>query len=384
MSESSNSNKGLRRLNHELSVLNAIARELNRSVNLGEALEFTLAQVAELLGLRTGWIWLTNEDSSEPYLAAAQNLPPALADDPRRMDGSGYCYCLDTYKRGDLEGAANVNVLTCSRLDGLVDGTDGLRYHASIPLYAQDMKLASPGWRSLSPEDLQLLYTVGDLLSIAVERARLFAQSTRLGAVEERNRLAREIHDTLAQGLTATALQLESADALLDAGSEGAHEPLRRALSLTRSNLEEALRSVLDLRAAPLEGRPLSEALSALIDRWEAETGIGARYRAVNGSRPLPPRVEAALYRICQETLTNVARHAGAERVAIQLVATPERVRLVVEDDGRGLDSSRVPEGRHGIVGMRERAEMLGGTLEVRSGPGAGTRIEAIVPLEKL
>jgi len=382
-------NKDLRRLNHELSVLNEIARELNRSVNLGEALGFTLAQVAELLGLRTGWIWLMNEDSSEPYLAAAQNLPPVLSEEPRRMDGSGYCYCLDTYKRGDLEGAANVNVLTCSRLDGLVDGTDGLRYHASIPLYAQEKKLgvmnvASPGWRSLSPEDLQLLYTVGDLLSIAVERARLFARSTRLGAVEERNRLAREIHDTLAQGLTATALQLESADALLDAGSEGVHEPLRRALSLTRSNLEEARRSVLDLRASPLEGRPLSEALKSLVDRWEVETGVNARYGAVNGSRPLPPSVEAALYRTCQEALTNVARHAGAGRVTVRLVATPDLVRLVVQDDGQGFDVSAVPADRHGIVGMRERAEVLGGSLEVHSSPGAGTRIEAAVPLEEL
>jgi two-component system NarL family sensor kinase len=81
----------LRRLNHELSVLNAIARELNRSVDLGEALEFTLSRVAELLGLRTGWIWLVNENSSQFYLAASQNLPPALADEPHRMDGSGYC-----------------------------------------------------------------------------------------------------------------------------------------------------------------------------------------------------------------------------------------------------------------------------------------------------
>src|SRR5215216_80364 len=381
--------ENLERRNHELSVLNEIARELNRSVDLGEALGFTLSRVAELLDLRTGWIWLIGEGSPMPYLAASQNLPPALADDPRRMDGSGYCYCLDTYKKGDLEGAANVNVLTCSRLDGLVDGTDGLRYHASIPLYAQEKKLgvmnvASPGWRSLSSEDLKLLYTIGDLMSIAVERAGLFARSIRLGAVEERNRLAREIHDTLAQGLTATALQLESSDALLDAGSEKAREPLRRALSLTRSNLEEARRSVLDLRAAPLAGRPLSEALKALVDRWEAETGIAARYRAVNGSRPLPPRVEAALYRICQEALTNVERHAEAARVTVRLVATPDRVRLAVEDEGRGFDASETPEGRHGLAGMRERAEMLGGTLEVRSSPGAGTRIEASVPLEKL
>jgi len=384
--------KDLRRLNHELSVLNAIARELNRSVNLGETLEFALSQVAELLGLRTGWIWLIDETTSEPYLAAARDLPPALAGNPRRMDGSGYCYCLDTYKKGDLEGAANVNVLTCSRLDGLVDGTDGLRYHASIPLYKGDEKLgvmnvASPGWRSLSPEDLQLLYTIGDLLSVAVERARLFDRSARLGAVEERNRLAREIHDTLAQGLAAAALQIQSADALLDANTERARKPLRRALSLTQSNLEEARRSVLDLRAAPLEGRPLSGALRVLVERWEAETGKNARFGAVNGGHPLPPNVEAALYRVCGEALNNIARHAGrhagAGRVTVRLVVTPEEVRLSVEDDGRGFDASEPPGNHHGLVGMRERVGMLGGDLEVTSAPGAGTRILATVPLEE-
>jgi two-component system NarL family sensor kinase len=393
ISESRNAGEreDLERRNHELSVLNAIARELNRSVNLGEALEFTLSRVAELLGLRTAWIWLTEDPSSGYYLAAAQNLPPALANDPRRMDGSGYCYCLDTYKKGDLEGAANVNVLTCSRLKGLVDGTDGLRYHASIPLYAGEKKLgvmnvASPDWRSLSPEDLQLIYTVGDLLSIAVERAGLFARSATLGAVEERNRLAREIHDTIAQVLTATTLQLESADALLDAGSEKeqVREPLHKALSLTRSNLEEARRSVLDLRAAPLEGRSLSEALRIMVERWEAETGIAARYGAVNGARPLPPRIEVALYRICQEALTNIAHHAGAGHVTVRLVATPGQVRLTIEDDGRGFDASETFGERHGLVGMNERARMLGGSLELSSSPGAGTRIEATAPLEEL
>ena len=378
----------LKRRNHELSVLNEIARELNRSVELGEALGFTLSQVAELLGLRTAWIWLLEDSSPEPYLAAARNLPPALADNPRRMDGAGYCYCLDSYKKGDLEGAANVNVLTCTRLDGLIDGTGGLRYHASIPLYAGEKKLgvmnvASPQWRGLSAEDLQLLSTIGDLLAIAVERAKLFDRSARLGAVEERNRLAREIHDTLAQGLTATGLQLESAEALLDdePGAERAREPLRRALSLTRSNLDEARRSVLDLRAAPLEGRSLPEALKTLVDRWEAQTDVATRFGAVNGSRPLPPRVEVALYRVCQEALTNVARHAGANRVTVRLVVTPDEVRLVVHDDGRGFDPSCVGKGRHGIVGMRERVGMIGGSLEVDGVPDGGTRLEVRVPL---
>jgi two-component system, NarL family, sensor kinase len=305
------------------------------------------------------------------------------------MDGSGYCYCLDSYKKGDLGGAANVNVLTCSRLDGLVDGTDGLRYHASIPLYAGEKKLgvmnvASPAWRGLNSEDLQLLNTVGDLLSIAVERARLFERSARLGAVEERNRLAREIHDTLAQNLTATGLQIESAEALLeaDADPERVRASLDRALSLTRSNLEEARRSVLDLRAAPLEDRSLPEALRDLIDRWESETGVSTRFRSVNGSRPLPPGVEAALYRVCGEALANVARHAGAKRATVRLVSTPESVGLLVEDDGRGFDPSRVPEDRHGILGMRERVAVLGGALRVESSPGGGTRVEATLPLE--
>ncbi|HJW90200.1 MAG TPA: GAF domain-containing protein [Anaerolineales bacterium] len=93
-----------------------IAEALNRSVDLEQALSAALAQVTELLGLQTGWIWLLDEASGDSYLAAAQNLPPALADNPHRMEGA--CHCLDTYRAGDLEGAANINVITCSRLWG--------------------------------------------------------------------------------------------------------------------------------------------------------------------------------------------------------------------------------------------------------------------------
>ncbi|HKB46639.1 MAG TPA: hypothetical protein VKC57_03015, partial [Ktedonobacterales bacterium] len=102
----------LGQLNRELTILNSIAQALNRSVEMSEALGAALAQVAELLGLSTGWIWLLNEETGASYLAAAQNLPRALSKNPRRMTGS--CYCLDTYREGDLNGAANVNVVKCS------------------------------------------------------------------------------------------------------------------------------------------------------------------------------------------------------------------------------------------------------------------------------
>ncbi|HEY1015843.1 MAG TPA: histidine kinase, partial [Herpetosiphonaceae bacterium] len=259
----------LHRRNRELLILNHIAAALNGSLSLGEALHSTLAQVAELLDLHAGWIWLLREESGEPYLAAAQHLPPALASDPAGMEG--WCYCLDTFAEHDQTGAANINVITCSRLRHLIDGTDGLRYHASIPLYAHERKIgvmnvASADWCKLAADDLRLLHTIGDLLGMAVERARLFDRSAAAGAIEERNRLARELHDTLAQGLTAVVLQLETADLLLEMGAPVAkvRERLAQALSLTRANLDEARRSVLDLRAAPLEGRTLAEALAAL------------------------------------------------------------------------------------------------------------------------
>ncbi|MFZ0547903.1 MAG: GAF domain-containing sensor histidine kinase [Candidatus Promineifilaceae bacterium] len=374
----------LRRRNRELSILNTIAEALNRSVDLDEALQATLAQVAELLDLQTGWIWLLREGTGDSYLAAAKDLPPALANNPIRMEGS--CYCLDTYRADDLEGAANVNVVTCSRLKSLVDGTDGLRYHASIPLYAGEEKLgvlnvASPDWRELSDGDLRLLHTVGDMLSIAVERARLFGKSARLGALEERNRLAREIHDTLAQGLTAVALQLESADVILESGrgSDRARRTVQQALALTRANLEEARRSVLDLRAAPLEGRTLEEALAILARKQASLGGFKVHFEAVGG-RPLEVRAEVGLYRIAQEALSNIVQHAQAAHVYLQLSGSTEAVTMIVEDDGQGFDPAEMVKNRYGLIGMNERVSLLGGQLHIESGPGAGTRLVVTIP----
>lgn len=376
----------LEKRNRELTILNQIAEALNRSVNLDEAVQTALAQVVELLDLHTGWVWLLHEQTNESYLAAALNLPPVLAGHPERMEGS--CYCLNSYRDGDLEGAANVNVIECSRLQGLVNGTEGLRYHASIPLYAHGKKLgvlnvASTDWRQLDPDDLRLLYTVGDLMGIAVERARLFARSAQVGAVEERNRLAREIHDTLAQGLAAVALYLESAEALLDAGNiPRTQRILHQALKLTRANLEEARRSVLDLRAAPLEGRNLVEALQVLAQTYQQRWQLPVSFHAIGGGHPLPMRLEVGLYRIAQEALTNVLRHAHAQQAHMELTLTPSQAQLVVTDDGCGFDPTQAAEGRFGLQGVNERARLLGGDMRIESAPGQGARLQVTLPLQ--
>lgn len=376
------------RRTQELIILNRIAEALNREVDLSRALNSALRHIVELFNLRTAWIFLREEKSGKYYTAAALHLPPALADHPRRMGGT--CYCLDMYDEGDMADASNIDAITCSRLEHLRVGTEGLRYHASIPLYMTGkqpgiLNVASPDWREISEDDLRLLHTVGDLLSMAIERARLFQQSSELGAMEERNRLAREIHDTIAQSLAAMTLQLEAADALLDNNAERDRikQAVTRSLQLARSSMEEARRSVQDLRAAPLEGRTLPEAIRALLADEELQATLSTHSEVMGSSPPLSVRLSVALFRIAQEAINNVKKHAGATRLNIQLILMPEYVRLIVEDNGKGFDTTCASVGRYGLVGIQERAKLLGGKADIASVPGSGTIIEVSIPLEK-
>jgi two-component system NarL family sensor kinase len=378
----------------ELTTLTALAQALSQPVSLAVSLDAVLGTVAEFLGLETGWVWLLDEGSDEPRLAAARSLPAALRNHPEAMHGD--CYCLSTFRAGDLRGAANVNVVWCSRLAKVVDegAADdvGLRCHASVPLMVGERRLgmlnvASGDWRVLSQDELNLLTTAGALVSLAVERTRLEATGVQAAAAEERNRLAREIHDTLAQGLAGVTMQLEVADAL---AARQPDERLRRAitrgLQQAQATLAQARRSVLDLRTTPLEGRSLPEALRALLTATQNETTDRTEFRLEidgfeAGNPDLPESLEVGLYRIAQQALANVARHAGASRVTVGLAREPERVRLRIEDDGTGFDPSTVHPGRFGLIGMSERARLLRGTLTVESSPHRGTAIDVIVPL---
>ncbi len=384
--------------NHDLAVLHTIAAYLNHTVDVHTALQEVLARVTDLLGLQTGWVWLLDEEGL-PLLAAAQALPPYLSEHPERM--TGYCLCLDTFLDGALEGAANIDVLRCSRLKNAERDSDpsshGLRFHASVPIYAGNIPLgvlnvASEDWRELAAPELQLLHIISDQIGLSVQRAHLSTErmqaAARLATIEERNRLAREIHDTLAQGLTAITLQLETADALAESRPARARDAIQRALTLARHSLEEARRSVMDLRATPLLNHTLPEALAALITSNHPTDTLTPHihYTCLPTERfpSLPTRIETGLYRIAQEALTNAQKHAQSTQINLLLYADAQTIHLLVQDNGIGFDTEQVAQtdqrAHFGLAGMSERVRLLGGTLSIESTPGTGTSIAVIIP----
>jgi len=372
----------------ELSIVNAVAEVLNSAPEVRQALQRTLALVADLLGLQTAWVWLRDADTGHFYSAAAHNLPPYLQE-PVRMTGRP-CWCIQSFKAGKLT-PKNIGVFECSRLypavrSGRVESTAGVSGHASIPLYFRDtplgiMNVGSEAWRTLRPDELRLLSTIGYQVGLAVERARLAEASTQLARIEERTRIAREIHDTLAQGLTGIALNIEGAMRYLEHDPERARRRLELALGASRESLEEARRSVLDLRGATLQ-RPLPEALRALARAFTSDTGVWVQVRSP-GVDWLPEQVELELYRIAQEALANVRRHAQAGEVEIELQTPQGAVRLSIRDNGQGFDPKQLGEGRHGVLGMKERARLVGGRLRLRSRPGGPTSITVLIPMPR-
>jgi signal transduction histidine kinase len=204
---------------------------------------------------------------------------------------------------------------------------------------------------------------------------QLLAQAREAGVHDERQRMAQEIHDTLAQGLTGIITQLQAAEQ-----AEDWRRHVAAAAQLARDNLADARRSVRALRPAPLEGAALPDALADVVGRWSDVHGVRAELATTGEVRPMHPEIEVALLRIAQEALANVAKHARACRVGLTLSYMRDVVTLDVRDDGVGFDPAVADSGGFGLVAMRQRVDRLAGALEVESEQGAGTAVSVRVP----
>lgn len=222
-------------------------------------------------------------------------------------------------------------------------------------------------------------------------QAQLLVQAREAGMLEERQRLAREIHDTLAQGLTGIIAQLEAAQLAVARHTGLASEQERRigeATRLARHSLAEARRSVQALRPQALVGARLPDALCSEAERWSATSGVAAEVTTTGEPRPLHPEVEVTLLRVAQEALANIAKHARAAHARVTLSYMGDVVTLDVRDDGIGFIYPAEPapndeggrSGGFGLTAMEQRVQRLAGQLEIESEPGAGTAVSATVP----
>lgn len=219
---------------------------------------------------------------------------------------------------------------------------------------------------------------------------QLMAHAREAGVHDERERMAREIHDTLAQGLTGIITQLRAAEHAGD-DAAGRSRHTEAAIKLAGESLTEARRSVHALRPEMLQTARLSEALAGVAGRWSALHEIPVEVMTTGTARPMTLETEVALLRTAQEALANVAKHAAATRVGVTLSYMEHEVALDVRDDGGGFDpgglggdadGARVDRGGFGLVAMRQRIEGLSGRLQVESEPGGGTGVSACVPVE--
>jgi signal transduction histidine kinase len=217
----------------------------------------------------------------------------------------------------------------------------------------------------------------------AALHAQLLVQAREAGVADERRRLAAEIHDTLAQGLTGIIAQLQVVTNTPD--RDQAREHMGRAMDLARHSLGEARRSVHNLAPVALENDGLSEALKKTVAEWGERTGVRAEFTVTGTAEQLHEEVAATLLRIVQEALSNAARHARAARLGVTLSFMDDEVILDIRDDGNGFDSLALPARTHsggfGLDGMRARAERIAGSLTVETEPGHGTALSARVPL---
>jgi signal transduction histidine kinase len=322
--------------------------------------EAVLRAIAEEFGADSITIWLTDDETHRPAFQFIDNQLLGVADasrvtEPKSLDDQDHILVVPMLIAGDAAGMVAI-------------------------------QLREP--RTFRPEEIALAHALANQTMLAIQLTRLSDQSRVAAVIAERNRMARDVHDTLAQSFTGIIVQLEAA---ADAAARGlwneSEDHRARAAGLARAGLQEARRSVLALRPQALEYHDLSSALQDLVARMTTGTSVVAEFARRGAPYPLPSSWDEHLLRIGQETLTNALRHAAPHRVVMQLTFAPDTVTLEVSDDGRGFNPAASTDGS-GLAGVRTRVSSMAGRLSISSSirsnaAATGTTVTVSLPLPR-
>jgi signal transduction histidine kinase len=368
----------------QLESLNEVANALASETDLDRLLDLVARRLRELLDARILTVVLPAGSGQLRFAAAAGEGGEELVGETIGRDSSKSGRVLE---RGRSE-----------RVDSVLDDPDvspevtrllGARTGLWVPLIVRGEAIGVlAAHDKLGPDarftdtDLRLAETFASRAAVAVDLSERIARDALRRVVDaqelERRRLARELHDETGQALTSILIGLKS---LEETGqTDESRAATSRLRELVVATLQDVRRLAVELRPSVLDDFGLVAALENLTSAFAEQTGIAVDFEAVLGEQRMPGDVETALYRIVQESLTNVVKHARARRVSISLTRLEGSVKAVVEDDGRGFDPASA-DGGYGLVGMRERLALLGGRLRIESTPGGGTTVAADVPL---
>ena len=366
----------------QLAVLNTIARSAAASLDAAHSLPQVTRQIHTGFGYPQVDLFLAEEEAHDLLLVAADGIYPPVAAEFRqhrstgllgRAARTGQILCIDDVRtdpdfftlaeRAATRAALVVPIMVSGRLLGLLN-------------------IESSTCAAFTQEDQHLLATVADVLAGTLENARLYRKAQAAAVLEERNRLARELHDSVTQQLFSMTLTAQAARTQLERNPQRVAAQLERLQETATAALGEMRALIFQLRPPALRDQGLVAALQQHINLLSRREGLTISLHVI-GDEGFAYGSEQALYRIVQEALNNVFKHANAQTVQVTLAFTNDQISVRVADDGQGFDLHATPtgDGRHlGVFSMRERAAELGGQLELRSAVGSGTEVLVTVP----
>lgn len=368
-------------------MVNTIAMTIGQPLELKEILDIALHKALELPGLDSGGVFLVDDRAQELILVAHHGVSQRFIQAAERIKlGEGIT------GQAAISGELIVveNFSEDPRPLKTVAREEGIKFHASVPLKSRGrilgiMNLSSKNHRSFTPQEVIFLTAIGQQIGVAIENARLYQQVRHLAALEERDRLAREMHDYLAQTLGYLNVKASVTDELLSRGQIAqAQASLLEMKGMVREAYTDVREAIFSLRTMAAAGLGLLPTLREYLAEYQAHYGLDT-WLAIDDESlaEFPADVSIQITRIIQEALTNVRKHAQASRAWIRFAQEGDKVCITVEDDGRGFDPAQLTgEGRQyfGLQIMRERAEGVRGSLELISQPGQGTRVVIRVP----